>query len=69
MPDVETYIERLRELGQRIKAIDPKVKIGVPILDYRLERAIFNDPGNYPDGEANWENSGAFAGVWKGHSL
>lgn len=55
MPDVETYIDRLRELGQRIKAIDPKVKIGVPILDYRLERAIFNDPGNYPDGEANWE--------------
>lgn len=55
MPDVETYIERLRELGQRIKAIDPTVKIGVPILDYRLERAIFNDPGNYPDGEANWE--------------
>lgn len=55
MPDVETYIERLRELGQRIKAIDPTVKIAVPILDYRLERAIFNDPGNYPDGEANWE--------------
>ena len=55
MPTVEVYIERLRELNKRIKEIDPTAKIAVPILDYRLERAIFNDPGNYPDGEANWE--------------
>ncbi|MBO5060809.1 MAG: Ig domain-containing protein [Clostridia bacterium] len=55
MPTVEEYIKRLGELRTRIKEIDPTAKIAVPILDYRLERAIFNDPNNYPDGEANWE--------------
>lgn len=55
MPTVEVYIERLRELNRRIKEIDPTAKIGVPILEYRLERAIFNDPNNFPDGAENWE--------------
>ncbi|MBP3359306.1 MAG: Ig domain-containing protein [Clostridia bacterium] len=55
VPTIEVYVQRLRELSERIKAIDPTVKIGVPILCYELERAIFNDPYNYPNNEDNWE--------------
>lgn len=52
---VEEYVKRLRELRERVHAVDPTVKFAVPMLSYRLERAIFNDPGNYPDGKDNWE--------------
>ncbi len=52
---IEEYVNRLRELRKRVHEVDPTVKFAVPMLSYRLERAIFNDPGNYPDGEDNWE--------------
>jgi hypothetical protein len=55
IPTVEVYVERLRELAPRLRAIDPNVKIGVPWLSYNLERAIFNDPNNFPKEHEDWE--------------
>ena len=54
-PSIEAYIERLKELSTRLREIDPTVKIGVPWISCNLERAIFNDPNNFPREKSDWE--------------
>lgn len=63
--NVDEYVRKLRALNNLVKAYDPNIKIGVPLLALSADRAIKNDPNNWVRSEDDWEyTQGARALEW-----
>ena len=65
VPTVIEYVSRLKEFYTKIKAIDPDIRVAVPILDYHTWAVLAADPNNYPsDLDKNAYTQGIRATSW-----
>ena len=65
VPTVVDYVDRLKEFYEKVKKIDPNIKVAVPILDYHTWAVLAADPNNYPsDLDKNAYTQGIRATSW-----